>query len=178
MKTLIALIGFAISAPFAGHASQDLSNPDSGTFDYYIHKDKVGTSSYNFLPGGILTSTFELASTDININGQVKIEFRGQDNWEKVSYEVNGNQIYITNNDSELLFSIGGQEQSIPNESQGNLLEDMSPILLQNILLRYAKRTAGTQSFDAFFIPAMNIKGEIEYLESREIVIQKKSAKY
>jgi hypothetical protein len=95
-----------------------------------------------------------------------------------VYYENNGNSVSMTNSGSEIEVSIGGGERSIPNESQGNLLEDMTPILLQPIIKKHAKRTSEIQHFKAYFIPALNIKGEIEYLGKSEKTIKKKSGEY
>jgi hypothetical protein len=182
MKTLAFLISYAfICQGMLGSTFENTNafpDSDSGTFDYYVDGVKVGTSSYEFLLERVLSNTFEVAVDDASFKGEVKIEFSGQGNWEKVYYENNGNSVSMTNSGSEIEVSIGGGERSIPNESQGNLLEDMTPILLQPIIKKHAKRTSEIQHFKAYFIPALNIKGEIEYLGSSEKTIKKKSGKY
>ena len=194
MKTLALLISSAFiclgilgstfgiteisSAHSEAYNTDIFPDSDTGTFDYYVDGVKVGTSSYEFLLDHVLSNNFELAMEDLSFKGEVKIEFSGPGNWGKVYYENNGNVVRMTNSGSEIVISTGKGEQSIPNESQGNLLEDMTPILIQFLLKEHAKRTFEIQHFKAYFVPALNINGDIEYLGPREMTIKKKSDKY
>lgn len=158
--------------------SDVFSDSDTGTFDYYINKTKVGTSSFEFLMEQVLTNSFELATEGISYKGELRIVFGGENLWRTVYYENNGNSVSMTNSGPEIVISAGGREQSIPNQSQGILLEDMTPYLIQLLIRDHAKKTPEIQLFKAYFIPAMNVNGEIEYLGSTERTIGMKSGKY
>jgi hypothetical protein len=158
--------------------SDGFFDSDTGTFDYYVNKEKVGTSYYEFLVEHVLTNTFELATEGISYKGKLRIVFRGISDWKTVYYENNGRSVSITNSGPDIVISARGREQSIPNQSQGILLEDMTPYLVQLLIRDHAKRTPEVQRFNAYFIPAMNIEGEIEYLGSSERTIGMRSGMY
>ena len=180
----LGMLGSAFGITETSSAYSEANNTDvfpdsdSGTFDYYVDGVKVGTSYYEYLLEHVLSNNFELAMGEVSFKGEVKIEFNGPGNWEKVYYENNGNVVSMTNSGSKIVVSKGRGEQSITNESQGNLLEDMTPILIQLVIKEHAKRTSEIQHFKAYFVPALNINGEIEYLGSREMTIKKRSGKY
>ena len=184
MKTLTWFISFAficqgmLASSTEIHSTNASPDSDSGRFDYYVDGIKVGTSTYEFRLGQVLSNNFELAVDDASFKGEVKIEFSEQGNWERVFYENNGNVVSMTNSGSEIAISAGSRELSIPNESQGNLLEDMTPILLQALIKEHADKTPEIQHFKAYFVPALHVKGEIEYLGPTERTINKKSGKY
>ena len=158
--------------------SDGFFDSDTGTFDYYVNREKVGTSHCEFLMDLVLSNTFELATGGTSYKGELRIEFRGGSDWRTVYYENNGRSVSMTNSGPEIVVSAGGREQSVPNQSQGILLEDMTPYLVQLLIRDHANRTPEVQRFNAYFIPAMNIEGEIEYLGSGERTLGMKSGMY
>ncbi len=168
----------SVSGQTSGCRSDGFFDSDTGTFDYYVNREKVGTSYYEFLVEHVLTNTFELATGGISFKGKLRIVFRGENDWRTVHYENNGRAVNMTNSGPEIVVSAGGREQSVPNQSQGILLEDMTPYLVQLLIRDHAERIPEVQHFKAYFIPAMNIEGEIKYLGSGERTIGMKSGMY
>lgn len=177
MKKLICicLIAFLTQGLQAKFETNSFPDSDTGTFYYYKDGIKIGSAYYEFLLKHVLTNSFELEMEGMSIKGQLKVEMNGSGNWEKVQYSVNGQKVDITNSGQEILLSADAREQSLPNESQGSVLEDMTPILLQLVLKKHAAKSSEIKEFKAYFIPAMNIIGEIEYLGKSEMVIGKKA---
>jgi len=165
------------SDPFpaeAGLESKNQVSPDSVKFHYYSLGEKVGYSRYIFTESGKLLNSFELVMENVRFQGKTEVEFDENGLWQNVLYENNGNAITFSKQDDQIVLSTTTGERSVPDQSDGNILEDMTPALLQNLLLKYANGGSGNQGFRAFFVPGLQINGELEYKGSVNLMLHGK----
>jgi len=158
----------------AGLESKYLVSPDSVKFHYYSHGEKAGYSSYIFSERGKLVNSFALFMENMGFQGKTEVEFDENGLWQNVLYENNGNAVIFSKKNGQILISTPSGEKSVPDQSDGNVLEDMTPALIQSLLLKYANGGSGNQGFRAFFVPGLQINGELEYKGSVDLMLHGK----
>lgn len=148
---------------------------DSVNFHYYSDGKKVGYSRYIVSERGELVNSFALAMDNIEYHGLTQVKFDEKGMWKNLHYVNNGNEVKFIKKGDQILISTSADERYIQDRSDGNILEDMTPALIQNLMNKYSKSKSGKVSFDAFFVPGIQITGELVYKGSLDLTIHGKA---